>query len=171
MESEEEYSYDSFFNPIRIITRNPDGTTESLNEYSNNPSPSNNLYHVGRLLSKTEITNYVQTSPYQIRTEYSYSNNLISTKRVKSNNSSWIQDSFHYDLYGNLLETITSAQGVNDVVKSHEYDESGRFLLKNIDEKGLVSTTTYNSFTGNPTSIKNAVGQTTYFNYDGYGGD
>ena len=86
-------------------------------------------------------------------TEFSYTNNLLTEKKVRGTNTPWLIESFGYDEWGNITQKTISGEGIEDRTEEFEYDSSGRFLITHSDILGLETTYAYDTAKGTVSSI------------------
>lgn len=165
--STESYTYDAYKNPLTINTTFPDGSKVVNFEYINNPSATNQFYHIGRPTKRIE-TNTLSGNTFSTEVQFTYNNNLVTQTKRKGNGTPWLTETFQYDVFGNTTQKTISGTGVANRVESFVYDASGRFMTKSTDILGLETTFAYNTATGNPISTTSLYGQTTNFEYDAW---
>ncbi len=163
----ESYSYDPYQNPLSIITSFPGGSKTITYQYSNNPSVTNQYYHIGRP-TKNTVVSILSGSSFTTEVEFAYNNNLVTQTKKKGNGTSWLTENFLYDAFGNITQKTLSGTGIANRVEIYTYDTSGRFMTKSTDVLGLETTFTYDTATGNPLSTTSPYGQTTTFSYDAW---
>jgi len=164
-------TYGAYYLPITIVSKinNSYAVTTSTYDYYHNPSGLGTNYFIGRAKSKTEIVaayNDLKSS----KAEYSYENNRVKTvKNWDQNNSLYLQENFDYDNFGNIVQkVITNNLDSQMQTALTGYDNSGRFVVNQTDNLGLVNTFTYNDFgqiLTHTDPLQNVVTNT----YDGWG--
>jgi RHS repeat-associated protein len=161
----ESYTYDEYFNPLTVNSSVFSGLKQIQYSYFNNPLSDSENYHIGRIKQKVE-TQSIGSESMSTTEDYFYTNNLISQRKFKGEQTNWIAENFTYDIYGNLTGKSIIAEGVSRT-ESYKYDNSGRFQTDIIDVEGLSTKTVYDSF-GNIISITDSYGNTTSYTYDGW---
>lgn len=152
-------SYNSIYLPTKSKTDIYDGSTNfatSTSEVAYQPSdttPGAN-YNIGKPAWKTE-TMQVYGDTKGGKEEYEYNGNLLTKKRTydrayNSNNAQYIEESYIYDDFGNVIEKTIENPNNNDGVQAattkSEYDDKGRFVIKKTDNLGLETNITYNDW-------------------------
>jgi RHS repeat-associated protein len=160
-------TYDSYNNVIESTSTFIGGYKRIELQYSNNPSPFNNTYHIGKPIHKTE-TNFLDPETVYKEEEYSYSNNLMIQSKIKGIETDWVTESLEYDTFGNITKKTLSAPDIANRVENFTYDTSGRFLIKSFDIEGLMTQYAYNTIYGYLNSETNPYGLTTSYLYDGW---
>ncbi|WP_430409561.1 RHS repeat-associated core domain-containing protein [Kordia sp.] len=165
--STENYTYDTYKNPLSISTTFSGGSKTVSYLFSNNPASTTQYYHIGRPTSKTEV-NVLNGNSFSTEVQFTYSNNLVTQTKKKGNGTPWLTESFLFDAFGNTTKKTISGSGISNRVEEYEYDVSGRFMTKSTDVLGLETTFTYNNTTGNPISSTSPYGLTSTLEYDGW---
>jgi len=142
-------TYGDYYLPIQSTSNvnNGYGTANSTFEYVHNPSGTGADYYIGRPKSKTDIVQaYGDTK--SAKKEYTYENNLLKTlKNWNRINSEYLQETYFYDDFGNVIQEVTSNNVDSQIHTAFsEYDTKGRFVLKSIDNLGLETNIEYNDF-------------------------
>lgn len=166
----ETYSYDQFNNPLVTTTSFPGGSKTITNQYLNNPTATNNTYHIGRLKKMTEKV-VLNGNSFSTESQYAYNNNLVTQVKKKGNGTGWLTEDFTHDINGNVLTKTLSGDGVASRTEIYEYSSTygERFLTKSTDIEGLVTTLTYDSVTGSMLSTTDPYGLTSTYEYDEWG--
>ena len=153
------YTYNNYMMPTKVVTTyGPDSKKEIIITYSTSS--------VEQELSRNIImTNFNSGDSFSSNELYTYNNHLMTQKRTKGDQTDYITDNYTYDTYGNRTSVTTSANGVTSRSINTEYDSSGRFLIKKIDETGEETTYTYDQNSGVMLS-ETELGKTTTFQYD-----
>ena len=87
-------------------------------------------------------------------------------------NDVYTRTTYEYDNFNNITKIVTYGTGDEGIVVTYDYDELGRkiaeYTPKYAEDKSVGSTYTFNR--GNlPLTVKDALGNVTYFAYDAYG--
>ena len=162
------FSYDPYYNPTTITTTLPGGSETSVQQYINNPAPFDQTYTIGRLSERT-TTNVLGANSFSATEKYYYNNNLATQVRRKGNGTPWLYEYYQYDAFGNVLQKKVTGSGISDRIENFEFDTTGRYMTKSIDNEGLETSYQYNAATGNPTSVTNAYGLPINYQYDDWG--
>ena len=114
----------------------------------------------GNLVSKISYTYNESLQPAEVR-EYTDIANDVYTRDV-----------YEYDALNNITKVTSYGTGTEGIVTVFEYDQLGRktaeYTPKHSADKSVGSKYTYNR--GNlPVSIKDNLGNVTYYEYDAYG--
>lgn len=157
----------------------PSGTTTTINngyatmttvlEYIHNVDGTGKDYFVGRPVIKLEtIQAYADTK--QNKEEYVYNNHLlVSRKTYNRDRSGWVEESYRYDLFGNMIEkAIANSVDLMTQMESTQYDPKGRFVIKKTDNLELETHITYNDM-GQILTQTDSFGNTFTSVYDGWG--
>lgn len=168
----ETMSYDQYYNPTKIVVKNPTSTTTTTFKYTNNYGGTNHAYHVGRKLEES-VQRKRGSNTKKHSTTYEYYGNgkygKIKKIRKKHNNVNGIQEAFTYDDFGNLIKKTISASGVPGRTESYTYSSDGRFMISQTNLENQKTTYTYDSFTGNPISSVDHLDKKMTTQYDGWG--
>ncbi|MDY3488842.1 polymorphic toxin type 23 domain-containing protein [Riemerella anatipestifer] len=168
-------TYDNFYLPTRTITQTLSGSsvfatsTTSLEYLPPNLSATGKDYHVGRPRSKTELMQAYGDSK-GAKEEYTYENNLLKTLKTWNRDSSgWLQETYNYDGFGNIIQkTVTNSVDSHTQNSKTEYESKGRFVVKKTDNLGLVTHITYNDW-GQVLTQTDPLGNKITNTYDAWG--
>lgn len=159
--------YDTYENPTEIITTTSEsgsviGTSTQLINYDNSLGSN---YYVGRVKDKTNsVSSYGKTLTSS--EEYLYNDDqTISQRKIAAHNTGFKTETFGYDNYGNITDKVLEIDGDTRIVM-YEYDSSGRFLQKKIDNEGLETTYSYFTSKNLLKSTTDHLGRKTDFIYD-----
>lgn len=163
--------YDNLYLPKKSVTNINDGFSiirSELEYYPPNITPGNN-YSIGKPKIKTDI---VQTygDTKSAKEEYTYENNLLKTlKTWNRDNTSYLQETYEYDGFGNITQKVTSnsVDSQTQTLKT-EYDPKGRFAVKKMDNLGLETNIIYND-QGQIEKQTDPLGNTLSNTYDHWG--
>ena len=162
----ENYYYDQYNNQEEIVTNYPGNTEKRIQvEYNNNPSGT--PYYIGIPKKRTTIST-IDGNSYTSQEEYTYSSLLVSEKKTKGNSTGYIVEDYTYDTYGNIISKTTTPPGESSKQVNFEYDNSGRFLLKETDSEGLETEYEYSSTSGMVRTTTDPFGFVTEFEYDSW---
>ncbi len=159
------FTYNSYYSPTSIVTTFPGGSETITQQYYNNPTPFSSSYTIGRLTEKAN-TNVLNGNTFSSTEKYFYSNNLINEVRRQGNGTPWLYEYYQYDVFGNVLQKRIKGTGISDRIENFEFDTSGRYMTKSIDDEGLETLYTYDIATGNPTRVTNAYNLPVNYLYD-----
>lgn len=145
-------NYDNLYLPTKSTTSVNDGFAITTSEVGYN-SPNTEIgsnYAIGKPLWKTE-TMQVYGDTKGGKEEYEYNGSLLTKKKTyNSDNSQYIEESYIYDGFGNVIQKTIKNPFNNDQVQSattkSQYDDKGRFVIKKIDNLGLETNITYNDW-------------------------
>lgn len=142
-------SYNEYYLPSQTISKINTSYAVKTSDYlyDNNPSGVGANYYIGRPTSNTEVIQSYSDSKSN-KEELTYENNLIKTiKNWNRDNSAYTLDTFDYDGFGNITQKVSSNSTDSQTLTSgYEYDPEGRFLIKQTDNLGLQTITTYNDW-------------------------
>ena len=144
-------------------------TVNTVLTYSHNPSGLGKEYYIGHPISKVETVN-AYADVRSIKEEYSYTGNLLSSKKVyNKSNTAWIQEGYTYDGFGNVTKKIvTNSVDTLTETEQAQYDPKGRFVIKKTDNLGLTTVITYNDW-GLVLTQTDPLGDKITNTYDGWG--
>lgn len=168
---EDNIVYGDYYFPVQTISNVNNGYSVSTTAfaYSHNLSGSGENYFLGRLVSKNvTVSAYGDTK--SAKEDYTYENNLLkSLKTWNRDNSGFLQETYSYDGFGNIIQkTITNSVDSQARTVASEYDSKGRFVVKKTDNLGLETFITYNNWGQILTQTDPAGNQLTN-TYDGWG--
>ena len=164
--------YNEHYLPVKTIQNTNQGFAEkitTLEYYPANLSGEGKDYHIGRPRSKTELVRAYGNSK-GAKEEYEYENNQLKTlKTYNRDNSGYLQETYQYDGFGNIIEKkISNSIDGNTQTAKSKYDAQGRFVIEKIDNLGLKTTISYNDW-GQVLSQKDPLGNTLTSSYDAWG--
>ncbi|WP_260394441.1 polymorphic toxin type 23 domain-containing protein [Riemerella anatipestifer] len=168
-------TYDNYYLPIQTVTQTIGDSSvfatasTNLEYYPPNLSATGKDYHVGRPRSKTELMQAYGDSK-GAKEEYTYENNLLKTlKTWNRDNSGWLQETYDYDGFGNIIQkTITNSVDSHTQNSKTEYEDKGRFVVRKTDNLGLVTHITYNDW-GQVLTQTDPLGNQLTNTYDAWG--
>ena len=119
-----------------------------------------------------EETAYTGQTAFTERTHFTYnSRGLTTSVTARYNTTIPVLTSYTYDAFGNVLSDTTSANGVETVGKTYQYDNTHRFVTHQTD-RDLVTDYIRDSW-GNILSMtdntRSSAPYTTTYTYDGWG--
>ena len=159
------YSYDSYDNPIKEIVDYGNGQKLTIdNKYTNH---TGNIYLLGELYEQT-ITNEKSTAKISKKTLTTFDTKRQPINRKSyTNNNLTNEESFSYDLYGNVIESQTKAYASTFWLSNKFiYDTYGR-LTRKTNKLGLFVDYSYDSKFRMISEKNNKAQQTTYV-YDNW---
>jgi RHS repeat-associated protein len=141
-------TYDSYYLPASTLlnVNNNFATINTTFEYIHNQAGVGSDYYIGRPKSKTTITQaYGDTK--SSKEDYVYESTLLkSLKTWNRDNTQYLQEIYNYDGFGNIIQKVVSNNLDSQTQTStSEYESTGRFVEKNIDNLGLETSYTYNN--------------------------
>lgn len=164
-------TYGEYYLPSQSISKINDNfaVTTSSFEYIHNPSASGPDYYIGRPKVKTStIQAYGDTK--SSKEEYVYESNLLKTlKKWNRDNTAYLQETYNYDGFGNIIQkTIINSSDSQTQTNKAQYDDTGRFIVKQTDNLGLETNITYDSL-GQVLTQTDPIGNTVINTYDEWG--
>ena len=169
--------YGSYYLPEETTTSINGGfaTSETLMSYTHNPSGTGKDYYIGRPESKIESTT-VYGDTKSTEENYDYGNNLLSNLSKKpSSSQGYINESYQYDGWGNIIEKTVKYQPPRGMTspsliqtEKAQYDDKGRFAIKKTDNLNLETNITYNDW-GQVLTQTDPSGVVLTNTYDGWG--
>ncbi|HBT73570.1 MAG TPA: hypothetical protein DEB37_15385 [Lysinibacillus sp.] len=167
-------SYDNLYLPAKSTTDVNDGFAITTSEVAYNAPnyTAGSTYSIGKPLWKTE-TMQVYGDTKGGKEEYQYNGNLLTKKKTYSrDNSQYIEESYVYDGFGNIIEKTVKNPFNNDQVQSattkSQYDDKGRFVIRKTDNLGLETNITYNDW-GLVLTQTDPLNNTLTITYDAWG--
>ncbi|CAA7386073.1 RHS repeat-associated core domain-containing protein [Chryseobacterium fistulae] len=142
-------TYGDHYLPTQSVSNvnNNYAVTTSTFEYLHNPTGVGSAYFVGRPKSKTDVVQaYGDTK--SSKEEYTYENSLLKTlKTWNRDNTGYLQEAYTYDGFGNAIQKVASnsIDSQTQTTKA-EYEPEGRFVIKQTDNLGLQTHSTYNDW-------------------------
>lgn len=166
-----EIMYNNYYLPVQSITNtnNGLGIQTMTFAYTHNPAGTGPDYFIGRLQSKKSLKQAYGDNQ-SIKEEFAYENNqLKSLKTWNRDNTGYLQETYQYDGFGNILQKkISNSIDAQVQTTKAEYDSKGRFVVKKIDNLGLITQMEYNEG-GQITKQTNPLGNYVKNAYDGWG--
>ena len=168
---ESSITYGAYYLPEQIIIKvnNDYAVTTRVMTYIHNPNAIGKDYFIGRLESKTE-TNVAYGDTKSIKEGFTYESNLVKTHKIYNQDASgWVQETFGYDVFGNItLKTVSNS--VDSIVQNEasQYEPTGCFVVKKVDNLGLETTIEYNNW-GQVIKQTDPLGNISSNIYDGWG--
>ncbi|STD09972.1 Cell wall-associated polypeptide CWBP200 [Chryseobacterium carnipullorum] len=140
-------TYNNYYLPTstQLNINNNFSTVNTTFEYIHNPAGISSNYYIGRPKSKTVVTQaYSDTT--SAKEEYVYESNLLKTlKTWNRDNTEYLQETYNYDSFGNIIQKVISNSVDSQTQTSiSKYESTGRFVEKNTDNLGLAISYTYN---------------------------
>ncbi|WP_430909501.1 RHS repeat-associated core domain-containing protein [Maribacter sp. 2-571] len=159
------YRYDTYNNPVQIsIDHSGQGSSLVELAYNNNEGAD---YYIGRPTSK-KSSSTVDGDTYTKEEEYTYSDNLLTTKRTRGNGTAFDTETYSYDVSGNILEQVMAPDGETPRTMRYTYDPSDRYLVKRTDAEGRSAEYEYNVNSGTLKKETDPYGLTTSYDYDSW---
>jgi len=116
---------------------------------------------------KNSVT--VNGSSFITQEELSYTTTGLATEiKNKAANTNYVTQANTFDSFGNLTKKVISAVNISPRETIYEYDLTGRFMIKNIDEDKLTTTFDYNPSSGVLNFDINPYGLKTTYDYDSW---
>ncbi len=163
--------YGDYYLPTEITKKvnNDFAVNSTVIEYFHNSGGLGKDYFIGRPKSKTEtVTAYGDTK--SVKEEYTYENNQVKIHKVYNrDNTGWVQDTFEYDMFGNIIQNTVS-NSVDAMIRTEksQYDTKGCFVIKKTDNLGLETIIEYNDW-GQVKIQTDPLGNILNNTYDGWG--
>lgn len=170
--SVDKVEYDQYYLPVKTISNTQNGFAEKITQieyYPANLTAQGKDYSVGRPRSKTELLKAYGDSK-GAKEEYEYENNLLKTlKTYNRDHTAYIQETYTYDGFGNIIEKVISNSIDSHTQRtSSRYEDKGRFVIEKRDNLGLITRISYNDW-GQVLNQINPLGDTLHFTYDAWG--
>ena len=110
-------------------------------------------------------------APFEVNTEYAYySTGALKHRLDFAGMPKQVKTAYAYSPFGNINKKTTSATALSTHVERYHYDGTGRYLTKTINPLGHSITTEYHPRYGKPVSSTDALGKTTIYDYNAFGG-
>ncbi|MDC8026598.1 RHS repeat-associated core domain-containing protein [Elizabethkingia anophelis] len=168
---ESSVTYGDYYLPAQTVStvNSTFATTTAIMSYIHNPAGIGKDYYVGRPASKV-ITVNAYGDIKSTKEEYTYLDNLVKTmKTYNRDNSGWVQESYNYDNFGNIIEKMVT-NSVDTMIQNEksQYEPKGRFVIKKTDNLGLETNIEHNNW-GQITKQTDPFGNILENTYDGWG--
>ncbi len=154
---------------LKQVNTSYNGIGSSIEKfYYETESTNSGHYHFGRI-NKIENTVYKGSESFSTKNESSFFPNgkLKQTKKYGNNTLPVVTDYTYYP-FGAINTQTVSAQGIEPVTTTFQYDQTNRFLKKLISHDNLE--TTFNvDIIGRVISETSPLGHTTSYKYDNWG--
>jgi RHS repeat-associated protein/RPE4 domain-containing protein len=154
---------------IQDITEDNTGAyiTNTTNIYTNNT----NKWFLGELTKATVTKTNPDGSSLSRTSSFEYDDKgLLKTTMTEPDNSRHtLTKELIRDKYGNIIQTTTKAQDLEDRTTKAQYDERGQFILNNINALEEVATQITDPRFGKPLVTIDHNGLQTSCEYDGFG--
>lgn len=162
------YEYDAFANPTRVTLEIPNEKKSVTQSFYDNDIER---WFLGRLRKAVRTTSGPGQEEQSRTTEFSYDTNtgLLVMEKIDSDMPDWLSQEYRYDTFGNKSVSRITAPDIETREKRGVFDCDGRFLIKQVNELGHVTTTNYDGRFGLPTRVTGANGRITETVYDGHG--
>lgn len=155
-----DYVYDEFGNPTKVSTKHGDDASTVVDGVY----ISKGAWCKSRLQKSTVTKTYTGETPFVSITNYTYKDNGNLATQLKNG----ITSTYEYDSFGNIIQEKLSATGMDDRITTRQYDNSGRFLLKETNPLLQNTTYTYNSM-GQVLKTTDVAGLSTSYTYNNWG--
>lgn len=140
-------TYGNYYLPAstQLNVNNNFSTINTTFEYIHNPSGTGSNYYIGRPESKTTVIQAYGDVKSE-KEEYVYESNLLKTlKTWNRNNTEYLQETYNHDSFGNITQkVISNSIDSQTQTSTSKYEPTGRFVEKNTDNLGLITSYTYN---------------------------
>ncbi|MGK6343254.1 RHS repeat-associated core domain-containing protein [Chryseobacterium sp. DT-3] len=140
-------TYDNYYLPAstQLNVNNNFSTINTTFEYIHNLAGTGSNYYIGRPKSKTTV-NQAYGDTKSAKEEYVYESNLLKTlKTWNRDNTGYLQETYNYDGFGNITQkVISNSIDSQTQTSTSKYEPTGRFVEKNTDNLGLITSYTYN---------------------------
>jgi len=163
--------YDNLYLPKKSVTNINDGyaiSTSELEYYPPTLTPGTN-YSIGKPKVKTETVQAYGDTKVS-KEEFVYDNNLLKTlKTWNRDDTGYLLEAYSYDGFGNTTgKTVSNNVDSQVQTTANEFDPEGRFVIKKIDNLGLITHLEYNAW-GQVTKQIDPLNNTLVNTYDGWG--
>lgn len=140
-------TYGDYYLPLSTLTtvnNNYSILTTTL-EYTHNASGVGADYFIGRLKSKTSLSQTYNDSKSG-KEEYTYENNLLKTLKIWNlDNTNYLLETYFHDGFGNVTQKIISNSTDSQTqISKTEYEPKGMFVQKMTDNLQSETNITYN---------------------------
>ncbi len=164
----EKYDFDAFGNAKKTEIKRSDGSyTDTENYYDNNIDQ----WHLGRLRESKAIIGNGEAERQERKAEFKYDSvtGLLIEEISNATHAKALTVKYQYDVFGNTINTKSSAQGVQDRTTKTIYDQQGRFVVANENALGHRSTGKMEPLFGNPITATEPNGATISYSHDSHG--
>jgi len=161
-----------YYLPTKSINNVNNGfaVSNTFFSYIHSPSGEGKNYYIGRPKSKLDQT-LVYNDEKRVLNEYEYEDNLLksNTVYIGDNFDNYVKEEYVHDDFGNIKNKTTSTSiDSNTKTEANEYDSTGVFVTKKIDNLGLETTFEYNNL-GQLETQTDPLGIIITKQYDGWG--
>ena len=159
------FIYDTYNNPTKTTTNYSGQGSKTVDmTYANS---TGSTYYIGRPSKKVE-TMVIAGNSYQTEEQYTYSGWNMIQRKFRGNGTQFNVEDFTYDVFGNVTKKVATPYGSGSREVNFEYEATGRYRTKQIDEEGQSTIWEYDTAKGVQTRQINRFAQSTYFYYDGW---
>lgn len=162
------FLYDINGNTTSITKSNGIETAVTTNVFSSFGS----WWIPSKLTSTTSTITRTGETPFSRTINYNYSiTGNLNQEITDPNLPKAVTKSYLYDLYGNCIQTSVSSNGLPTIINKTIYDDKGRFALKatNSLNQTTMIVNSIDKKWGKPLSITDIAGNTTVYEYNGFG--
>ena len=162
------YTYDSYGNPLTVSQTLPDGSSKTTTNTFNNDTTN---WILGQIAT-TNIQSVVGASNLTRHFSFAHqSGSGLFTQEITEPNtpSLKMQADIVLDAYGNRTGVTLSGQGITTRTRSAGYDTKGEFPTSLSNALSQTTTYAYSASFGGPTSVTDPNGLITTWSYDTLG--
>ena len=169
-ETQTDYTYDNYGNPIQTEVSCGDITITTSNTYSNYES----TWRLGRLTASTVTKRGTSSTTVQRKAQFEYetSTGLLKAEVSEPNNTELgYRKSYIRDAFGNITSSTTTPLNTTFAARtdSTTYDAKGRFLATQTNSQGHTITNSVDEYSGLISGSTDANGISTGYTYDRFG--
>lgn len=169
-ETQTDYTYDNYGNPIQTEVSCGGITIATSNTYSNDES----TWQLGRMTASTVTKRGTSSTTVQRKAQFEYetSTGLLKAEVSEPNNTELgYRKSYIHDAFGNITSSTTTPLNTTFAARtdSTTYDAKGRFLATQTNGLGHTVTNSVDEYSGLMSGSTDANGISTGYTYDNFG--
>ncbi len=163
------YEYDrQYGHPTKVVSTNGNVTTTTVNIYTNDTQ----RWYISRLKESTVTkSSPLGSTVRHAKFDYESESGLLSAEYTEPGSVLGYKKTYEHDAFGNILKSTTTPNNTSYASRSQltDYDEKGRFIVKETNSLGHAANHTINKRNGLVEKSKDANGIETTFGYDAFG--
>lgn len=163
---------DDFLNPINIKisieNSNKTYTTTTQNTYQNDT----NSWLLGMLTRASVTAMSSNTAPVTRTSSYEYDSKtgLLTKTTLEPDDPQYtVNTSYNHDTFGNVIKTTITGPNIETRTSTQEHDSYGRFVIKNINFLGHITSSTVDPRFGKSTKTLDANNVSLIYKIDDFG--
>lgn len=163
------YEYDrQYGHPTKVVSTNGNVTTTTVNTYTNDTQ----RWYISRLKESTVTkSSPLGSTVRHAKFDYESESGLLSAEYTEPGSVLGYKKAYEHDAFGNILKSTTTPNNTSYASRSQltDYDEKGRFIVKETNSLGHAVNHTINKRNSLVEKSKDTNGIETTFGYDAFG--